>query len=98
MHAMTFHPVLGDIGAQVVQIGITSLAAGNRALASLIGLNPAGIDEISLRAVQAFQQEAASMLELYRAAQEELMRAGEAFTQIAESYIDADKSAATRWN
>lgn len=94
MQSLTFHPVVGDIGAQVVQLGIGSLQAGQHASISVTGLAPAGADEISLQAVNAFHAEAAALLELNKAAQEELMRAGQAFTQIAETYTDVDQAAA----
>ncbi|WP_310766901.1 PE family protein [Mycobacterium sp. Z3061] len=94
MQPMTFDPVVGDIGAQVVQIGISSLQAGEHAQLSITGLAPAGADDVSVQAVAAFHQEAASMLELHRAAQEELVRTGTAFTQIAQTYTDVDRSAA----
>lgn len=94
MQPMTFHPVVGDIGGQVVQIGLSSLQAGDHAQIAITGLPPAGADEVSMQAVTAFQQEAESMLKLNRAAQEELIRAGVAFTQIAQTYADTDRSAA----
>lgn len=94
MQPMTFNPVVGDIGAQVVQIGITSLQAGDHAQMSITGLAPAGADEVSMQAVAAFHEEAAAMLDVHRAAQEELMRTGAAFTQIAQTYTEADQSAA----
>lgn len=94
MEPMTFHPVVGDIGAQVVQIGISSLQAGDRAAMSITGLAPAGADEVSMQAVAAFHAEAASVLSVNKAAQDELMRAGTALTQIAQTYADADQSAA----
>jgi hypothetical protein len=91
---MTFDPVVGDIGAQVVQLGISSLQAGENAQRSITGLAPAGADEVSMQAATAFHQEAVSMLELHRAAQEELLRTGAALTQISQTYTDADRSAA----
>lgn len=94
MQTMTFHPVVGDIGGQVVQIGISSLQAGDRAGMSVTGLAPAGADEVSVQAVMAFHAEAAAMLDLHRAAQQELMRAGAALTQIAQTYSAVDQMAA----
>ena len=52
MQPMTFHPVVGDIGAQVVQIGVTSLEASGQASMSITGLVPAGAEEISVLAVR----------------------------------------------
>ncbi len=94
MQPMTFDPVVGDIGAQVVQIGISSLQAGDHAQQSITGLAPAGSDEVSMLAAASFQQDAGSILELHRAAQQELIRTGAALTQIAQTYTDADQSAA----
>lgn len=94
MQNMTFHPVVGDIGGQVVQIGISSLQAGDHATMFVTGLAPAGADEVSAQAVMAFHTEAAALLELNRAAQEELIRAGAALTQIAQTYTAADQMAA----
>lgn len=94
MQPMTFHPVVGDIGAQMVQIGISSLQAGQQAQPSITDLAPAGADEVSMQAIVAFQQDATSMLELHEAAQQELMRTGTALTQIAQTYTESDRSAA----
>ncbi|MHA7652483.1 PE family protein [Mycobacterium sp. ML4] len=94
MQTMTFHPVVGDLAAQLVQLGLTSVQAGDHAQASITGLTPAGADEVSLQAATAFHQEAASMLSLNKAAQEELMRTGAALVQIAQTYTDVDQSAA----
>jgi hypothetical protein len=91
---MTFDPVVGDIGGQVVQLAVSGLRAADHAQLSITGLAPAGADEVSMQAVTAFQQEAASILDLHQAAQEELMRTGAAFTQISQTYTDADRSAA----
>jgi len=94
MEPMTFDPVVGDIGAQVVQLGISSLEAGEHAQLSITGLAPAGADEVSMQAVTAFHEDAAALLQVHRAAQEELVRTGTAFTQISQTYTDADRSAA----
>jgi len=94
MQAMTFHPVVADIGDQMVNIGLDSLAAGSRASMSVTGLIPAGADEVSLQAATAFHSEAAAMLALHQAAQEELMRTGQALTQIAQTYAAVDEAAA----
>ena len=94
MQSLTFHPVVGDIGAQVVQLGMSAVEAGQHASFSVTGLAPAGADEISAQAVAAFHAEAAALLELNRVAQQELMRAGHAFTQIAQTYADVDRAAA----
>ncbi len=94
MQPMTFDPIVGDIGTQLVQIGINSLQAGDHAQISITGLAPAGADEVSMLAVTAFHQEAALMLDLHKAAQGELMRTGATLTQVAQTYTDVDQSAA----
>ncbi|OSC38953.1 PE family protein [Mycobacterium decipiens] len=91
---MSFHPVVADIGGQVFDIGSQAVEAASKASKSVTGLAPAGADEVSAQAVIAFEAEAASILSLNKAAQEELMRAGEAFTQIAQTYTEADQAAA----
>lgn len=96
MQPMSFHPVMADIGAQVVEIGMRSLETGARTSMAVTGLAPAGADEVSTQAVTAFQSEAASMLDLHQAAQKELMRAGAAFRQIAQTYTAVDGAAAER--
>jgi hypothetical protein len=94
MKPMSFHPVVADIGAQVVNMGITSLEDGTRASTSMTELAPAGTDEVSAQAAIAFHTQANSLLALHNAAQEELMRAGAALTQIADTYIQTDEAAA----
>jgi hypothetical protein len=94
MQFMSFHPVVGDIGAQVVNISIDGLEAGARASVSLTELVPAGADELSAQAVMAFASAGAQMLALNKAAHEELMRAGAAFTHIARIYTEIDEASA----
>ncbi|MCV7075716.1 hypothetical protein AWC27_27980 [Mycobacterium szulgai] len=94
MQSMTFHPVVADIGDQMVNIGLDSLAAGSKASMSVTSLIPAGADEVSLQAVTAFHADAAELLALHQAAQEELMRTGQALTQIAQTYAEVDEAAA----
>ncbi|MDT5220801.1 MAG: hypothetical protein QOF15_2906 [Mycobacterium sp.] len=94
MQPMTFHPVVGDIGAQLVQIGVNCVDTGSQASMSLTGLVPAGAEEISAQAVMAFHAEATSMLNLNMAVQEELMRVGAALSRIAQTYTDVDETAA----
>ena len=94
MQPMTFHPVVGDIGAQLLQIGANCLETGSHASMSMTGLAPAGAEEVSAQAVLAFHDEATSMLNLNMAAQEELMRVGAALSHIAQTYTDVDETAA----
>jgi hypothetical protein len=94
MQPMTFHPVVGDIAAQLVRIGVNSLETGSNASMSMTGLAPAGAEAISAQAVTAFHAEATSMLNLNMAAQEELMRVGTALSHVAQTYSDVDETAA----
>ena len=94
MQTMTFHPIVGDIAAQLVQIGVNCLETGSHASTSMTGLAPAGAEEVSAQAVMAFHAEATSMLNLNMAAQEELMRVGAALSHIAQTYTEVDETAA----
>lgn len=95
MDSMSHDPAAGDIGSQLVDIGSQGLsAASTAAMSVLTGLIPAGGEEVSMQAVMAFAQEAATMLASNTAAQEELMRAGTALTDIARMYGESDDSAA----
>lgn len=94
-HSLSHDPAAGDIGSQLVEIGSRGLAAGNAAtMPTMTGLVPAGGEEVSAQAVMAFATEAASMIASNTAAQEELMRAGTALTNIARMYGDTDDNAA----
>ena len=93
MQSMTFHPVVADIGDQMVNIGLDSLAAGSKASMSVTSLIPAGADEVSLQAVTAFHADAADLLALHKAAQEELLRTGQVLAQIALTYAEVDEAA-----
>ncbi len=95
MDSMSHDPAAGDIGSQLVDIGSQGIStASTAAMSVLTGLIPAGGEEVSMQAVMAFAQEAATMLASNTAAQEELMRAGTALTDIARMYGDSDDSAA----
>lgn len=94
MQPMSFDPVVADIGSQMADLGIRSLQAAAAAASSVTGLAPAGADEVSAQAVAGFCTQAASILALNQAAQEELMRTGAAFRQVAQSYTEVDEAAA----
>jgi PE family len=96
MQSMTFDPSAADIGPQVVDNAAQGLQAGAAAATSFTELVPAGADDVSLRAVTTFAEEAAQLLALNQAAQQELMRVGEAFTRIARMYEETDVLAARR--
>ncbi|AGZ51215.1 PE family protein [Mycobacterium kansasii] len=95
MQSMSIDPAAADIGAQVADNASQGLQAGATASTPLTSLLPAGADEVSAQAVAAFTAEAAQLLALNQAAQEELRRAGEAFADIARMYTDVDTTAAT---
>lgn len=94
MQTMSFHPMVADIGNQLVDMGGRSLESAAKASMTVSALVPAGADEVSAQAIQAFESAAASMLALNAAAQQELMRAGQVLTQIAQLYTDMDEAAA----
>ncbi|WP_240316411.1 PE family protein [Mycobacterium persicum] len=94
MQPMSFDPVVADIGSQMADLGIRSLQAAAAAASSVTGLAPAGADEVSAQAAAGFCTQAASILALNQAAQEELMRTGAAFRQVAQSYTEVDEAAA----
>ncbi|OBK21388.1 PE family protein [Mycobacterium asiaticum] len=95
MDSMSHDPAAGDIGSQLVDIASQGISSGSTAAMSVMsGLIPAGGEEVSMQAVMAFAQEAATMLASNTAAQEELMRAGTALTDIARMYGDSDETAA----
>jgi PE family len=73
-----------------------TLQAGATASTSITGLAPAGADDVSAQAATVFAAEAAQMLALSAAAQEELMRTGAALADIARMYAETDAAAAGR--
>nr|WP_269151265.1 PE family protein [Mycobacterium lacus] len=91
---MAIDSAAGDIGSQVVECANQGLQAGVTASNSLTALPPAGAEEVSAQAVAAFTTEAAQMVALNQAAQEELIRAGSTISEIARMYADADATAA----
>ncbi|WP_252980117.1 PE domain-containing protein [Mycobacterium riyadhense] len=84
---MSFQPVVADIGEQVVNIGTNALEQAAKASMSMIGLAPAGADEVSAQAAMAFHEEAAALLALNQAAQQELMRTGSAAFDLIDAPI-----------
>ncbi len=94
MQSMSFDPAVANIGSQVVDNAFQGLQAGVTASTSVNALVPAGADEVSAHAAMAFATEAAQMLALNKAAQEELVRTGTAFAEIARMYSEADGGAA----
>ncbi|KAA1249205.1 PE family protein [Mycobacterium simiae] len=94
MQPMSIDPAAADVGRQVADNAFQGLAAGAIAATSLMSLVPAGAEEVSAQAVAAFTAEAAQLLALNQAAQEELQQAGKAFSEIARMYSDMDGAAA----
>jgi hypothetical protein len=94
MPSLTFNSAAGEIGAQVADNARQALQAAITATTSLTSLMPAGAEEVSAQAVEAFATEAAQMLALNQAAQEELMRMGQAVAEIARMYSEVDATAA----
>ncbi|OSC38952.1 PE family protein [Mycobacterium decipiens] len=95
MDSMSHDPAAGDIGSQLIEIGSRGLSAGSAATMSTVtGVIPAGGEEVSALAAMAFATEATQMIGANAAAQEELMRAGTALTDIARMYGDTDDNAA----
>ncbi|KAA1252126.1 PE family protein [Mycobacterium simiae] len=94
MQHMSFDLAAAGVIAEIMANASRGLAATTTASASVTALNPAGADEISAHFALAFAAEGAQMLALNTSAQEELARAGEAFTKIASIYSAVDDSCA----
>lgn len=80
-------------GAEIIANSAQGLATGAAAAAAVGGLPPAGADEVSAQASAAFSAEGAHALEQITAAQEEVARAGVAFTKVAGLYSALDDGA-----
>ncbi len=85
-------PGTSVIGTQVMANGARGLAAGTAATAEATGLVPAGVDEVSVQAAIAFGTEALETNMLNAFAQEELARAGAAYTEAAAIYTTVDEA------
>ncbi len=90
MQPMTHNPAAAGVGAQVVANGARGLAAGTTASAAVSALVPAGADEVSVQAALAFATEGVEALAINTFAQEELSRAGTAYTEAAAIYSSVD--------
>lgn len=95
MQPMTFNPAVAGIGAQVVANGSAGLTAGTTATAAVTALAPGGIDEVSAQAAVGFASEGVEAMMVNSFAQEELIRAGAAFTEIAGIYTAVDEANAS---
>ena len=94
MQSLSFDAAVGDIGAQIADTASQGLQGVATTASMLTSMMPAGAEEVSAQAVMAFATDAAQLLALNQAAQEELMRAGQAVAEIARMYSEADASAA----
>lgn len=94
LRSMTIDPEAANIGSRIADNAAQGIQSGVTASTALTSLLPAGAEEVSAQAVLAFTTEAAHLLALNKAAQEELLRAGSAITAIAQKYADVDATAA----
>lgn len=86
------------IGGTVAASGAQGLSTAAAAAAALTGLAPAGADEVSAQAATAFAAEGTQMTGLIEAAQQEIARAGVAFTGIAATFAATDAAEGERLN
>ncbi|MDV3123322.1 PE family protein [Mycobacterium sp. 21AC1] len=92
MQPMTHNPGAEAVAAQVIANATRGLAGGTTASAAVTALVPAGADEVSLLAALAFASEGLEALTTNAFAQEELTRAGAAFSEIAGIYNAVDSA------
>ena len=90
MQPMTHNPGAAGLGAQVVANGARGLASGTAATSAVTALVPAGAEEVSAMAAAAFAAEGVETLAHNTFAQEELSRAGAAYTEAAGIYTAVD--------
>ncbi|MBS9532798.1 PE family protein [Mycobacterium sp. M1] len=95
MQPLSFNPAVFGIGAQVVGTGGAGLAAGTTATTAVTALVPGGIDEVSAQAALAFASEGVEAMMINAMAQEELIRAGAAFSEAAGIYTAVDSANAS---
>lgn len=93
MQSMTIGSATADIGSQISDNASAGLQAGATASDVLTALAPAGGEEVSAQAVIAFTSDAAQLIALNEAAQEELMRVGSVIGDIARLYSEVDAAA-----
>lgn len=91
---LSYQTTIADVGAQVVDIALYGAKSVELELTSVTGLAPAGADEVSLQAAQAFAADGMETAAITRLAQEELSRAGQALVDIAGIYAEVDDVAA----
>jgi hypothetical protein len=95
MEPLTHNQDASTIGIHVAANGARGLAAGTAATSEAAGLAPAGVDEVSMQAAMAFGMEALETNALNVHAQQELARAGTAYTEAATIYTTVDEANAT---
>lgn len=95
MEPLSHNPGAVAIGTLVVANGARGLATGTAATAEAADLVAAGADEVSMQAALAFATEAVETNALNAFAQQELARAGAAYTEAAAIYTAVDEANAT---
>ncbi|MGV9797663.1 PE family protein [Mycobacterium sp. NPDC003449] len=95
MEPLMHNPGAEAVAAQVIANAARGLAGGTTASAAVTGLAPAGADEVSLMAAAGFAFEGVEALTQNTFAQEELARAGTAYSQAAATYAAVDAAQAT---
>lgn len=94
MQPMSHDDAAAAIGAAVAANGAEGLAAGAAAAPGVAALAPAGAEEVSTQAVARFATDASETLAELAAAQDEIIQAGTAVTQIVGHYNAVDDGAA----
>jgi hypothetical protein len=95
MTSMSHDPAAAVIGAQLIEMSTTAVAASAAAAPSLTVLMPAGAEEVSMIASTSFAATAEAALAAHVAAQQELAKAGAALIDIARIYAQTDATAAS---
>jgi PE family len=95
MTSMSHDPAAAVIGAQLIEMSTTAVAASAAAAPSLTVLMPAGAEEVSMMASTSFAATAEAALAAHVAAQQELAKAGAALIDIARIYAQTDATAAS---
>lgn len=94
MEPLMHNPGAEAVAAQVIANATRGLTGGTAASAAVTALAPAGADEVSLMAAAGFAFEGVEALAQNSFAQEELTRAGAAYTEISGLYNAVDSAQA----
>jgi hypothetical protein len=95
MQPMMHNPGAEAVAAQVIANAARGLAGGTTATAAVTALVPAGVDEVSALAAMSFASEGVEALTANTFAQEELTRAGAAYTEASGIYNAVDSAQAS---